>query len=57
MKDHQEEMPAETLQKYAETIRHFRGYIDKDRFKEDVEFLLKFLKEVGPATTDVRKAA
>ena len=57
MKDHQEEMPAEMLQKYAETIRHFRGYIDKDRFKEDVEFLLKFLKEVGPATTDVRKAA
>lgn len=56
MKDHQEEVSSEILQKYTETIRHFRGYIDKDRFNEDVEFLRKFLNEVAPLTASVMKA-
>ena len=50
-------MPSELLQKYIETIRHFRGYIDKDRFNEDIEFLIKFLNEVGPAAAEIRRAA
>lgn len=45
------------LKKIAESIRLFRGYIDKDRFYEDIEFLLEFLSEAGHAGANIRKTA
>ena len=37
----------ETLQKYATAIRHFRGYIDKEKFNDDFRFLVNFVREVS----------
>lgn len=37
----------ETLQKYATAIRHFRGYLDKEKFNDDLRFLLNFVREVS----------
>lgn len=49
-------LDSETIQKYVETIRHFRGYVDKERFAEDVEFLRRFLERAEIPVED-RKAA
>lgn len=57
MNNNQEDISPEMLQKYVETIRHFRGYVDKERFNEDVEYLRNFLNEVGTYITDMLKAA
>ena len=37
----------ETVQKYAYAIRHFRGYLDKEKFDDDLAFLMNFVREVG----------
>lgn len=37
----------ETVQKYAYAIRHFRGYLDKEKFEDDLAFLMNFVREVG----------
>ena len=37
------------LVKFAETIRHFRGYVDKNRFAEDVEFLRELVRAINTA--------
>lgn len=37
----------ETVQKYAYAIRHFRGYLDKEKFEDDLAFLVNFVREVG----------
>lgn len=37
----------ETVQKYAYAIRHFRGYLDKEKFDDDLAFLVNFVHEVG----------
>ena len=36
------------VQKFAQAIRHFRGYLDKEKFEEDFSFLMNFVHEVGP---------
>ena len=56
MEGHQEDMSPELLKKYAEAIRHFRGYVDKERFAADVEFLRRFLERAEVPVED-RKAA
>lgn len=37
----------ETIRKYVTVIRHFRGYLDKERYADDVAFLRAFVEEVG----------
>ena len=56
MEGRQEDLSPELLLKYTETIRHFRGYVDKERFAEDVNFLREFLKEVEPDLEKFLKA-
>ena len=37
----------EKIQKYVSVIRHFRGYLDKERYEDDIAFLAHFVQEVG----------
>ena len=37
----------EKLQTYAEAIWHFRGYLDKEKFEDDLEFPIEFVKKVS----------
>ena len=37
----------ETVQKYAYAIRHFRGYLDKEKFDDDLAFLMDFVRDVS----------
>ena len=37
----------EMIQKYAYAIRHFRGYLDKEKFDDDLAFLMNFVQEVS----------
>jgi len=37
---------SETLLRFEETIRHFRGYIDKERLEDDINYLQDFLREI-----------
>jgi len=48
---------SETLQKFTEAIRHFRGFVNKERFSEDVSFLREFVREVNETTDERQKAA
>ena len=41
----------EDLPKYAEAIRHFRGYIDRERFEDDIAFLRQFVAEMSASRT------
>jgi len=40
-------METSRLQKYAEAIWHFRGYLDKEKFDDDIDFLLEFVRQVS----------
>ena len=50
------ETEGETLEKYAEVIRHFRGFVNKERFNEDVTFLREFIRDVNETAGERQKA-
>jgi len=45
-------MTQEMVQKYAYAIRHFRGYVDKEKFSDDMAYLMNFVREVAPKCRD-----
>lgn len=40
------ELAPETYEKYITAIQHFRGYIDKVRLEDDIEFLMDFVQKM-----------
>ena len=46
----------ETIQKYASAIRHFRGYLDKEKFEDDFRFLMDFVQDVYDETTSIESS-
>lgn len=51
------QMEKDQLQKYAEAIWHFRGYLDKEKFDDDMEFLIEFVRQVGLGKLPEEKTA
>ena len=51
------ENSGDTLEKYVEAIRHFRGFVNKERFNEDVTFLREFVREINETADERQKAA
>lgn len=50
------QMEKEQLQRYAEAIWHFRGYLDKEKFDDDLDFLLEFVKQVNAGNLPEERA-